>query len=195
MKNQKKLIECLKKNSIVQIACQQAGISRATYYRWLENDEKFKQEADKAKKEGSEVINDLAESGLIKAIKDGNITAIFYRLNHCHPDYSDKRLYLSNSDQKQLTDDISTNNIKNILEVLMEKLIKGEIPKSAANQVILMVNKIYPREVSSLRQQEIRKTLSDMANLIEELSPNSRKEKQVDLSTIQGHPKDLLLEP
>ena len=33
-------------------------------------------------KEGSEVINDLAESGLIKAIKDGNITAIFYRLNH-----------------------------------------------------------------------------------------------------------------
>lgn len=195
MKNQKKLIECLKKTSIIQIACQQADVSRATYYRWLENDEKFKQEADEAKKEGSDVINDLAETGLIKAIKEGNITAIFYRLNHCHPAYSDKRLYLSNSDQKQLTDDINTNNIKNILEVLMEKLIKGEISKSAANQVILMVNKIYPREVSSLRQQEIRNTLNDMANLIDELSPNSRKEQQVDQPIIQEHQKDLPLEP
>lgn len=195
MKNKTEVIKCLKKTGIIQIACQQAGISRATFYRWLENNKKFKQEVDKAKKEGFEVVNDLTESQLIKAIKEGNITAIFYRLNHCHPNYSDKRLYLSNSDQKQLTDDINTNNIKNILEVLMEKLIKGEISRSAANQVILMVNKIYPREVSSLRQQEIRKTLDEMSNLIEELSPNSRKEQQIEVSIIQEHPKNLPLEP
>ena len=195
MKNQKKLIECLKKTSIIQIACQQADVSRATYYRWLESDEKFKQEADEAKKEGFDVINDLAETGLVKAIKDGNPTAIFYRLNHCHPAYSDKRLYLSNSDQKQLTDDISANNIKNVLGILMEKLIKGEISKSAANQIILMINKIYPQEVNSLRQQEIRKTLNEMSDLINELSPNTRKEQQVVQPIIQEHPKDLPLGP
>jgi len=175
MKNKAEVIKCLKKTGIVQIACQQAGISRATFYRWLENNEKFKKKVDKAKKEGFDVINDLTESQLIKAIKDGNPTAIFYRLNHCHPAYSDKRLYLSNSDQKQLIDDISTSNIKNILEILMEKLIKGEISKSAANQVILMINKIYPQEVNSLRQQEIRKTLNEMSDLINELSPNSNR--------------------
>ncbi len=175
MKSKKEVIKCLKKNSIIQIACQQADISRATYYRWRDEDKNFKKETDQAKKEGFEVINDLAETGLIKAIKDGNVTAIFYRLNHCHPDYSDKRLYLSNSDQKQLIDDISTSNIKNILEILMEKLIKGEISKSAANQVILMINKIYPQEVNSLRQQEIRKTLNEMSDLINELSPNSNR--------------------
>lgn len=195
MKNKTEVIKCLKKNGIVQIACQQAGISRATFYRWLENNEKFKQEVDKAKKEGFDVVNDLTESQLIKAIKEGNITAVFYRLNHCHPAYSDKRLYLSNSDQKQLIDDISTSNIKNMLGILMEKLIKGEISKSAANQVILMINKIYPNEVASLKQQEIRATLNDMANLIDELRPNSKKEQQFGQPIIQEHPKDLLLGP
>jgi signal recognition particle GTPase len=195
MKNQKKLIECLKKTSIIQIACQQADISRATYYRWREKDEKFKQKTDKAKKEGFEVINDLAETGLIKAIKNDNITAIFYRLNHCHPDYSDKRLYLSNSDQKQLIDDISAKNIKNIFGLLIEKLIKGEISKSVVNQVVLMINKVYTYEAQSSHQQELRKTLTDMANLIDELRPNSNTEQQVDQPIIQEHPKDLPLEP
>jgi DNA-binding transcriptional ArsR family regulator len=183
MKNQKKLIECLKKTSIIQIACQQADVSRATYYRWLEKDEKFKQEADEAKKEGSDVINDLAESGLIKAIKEGNITAIFYRLNHCHPDYSDKRIYLSINDQKLFKNNINNRNINGIYELLLEKVSRGEISKDIVIQVASVINKIYPHEVASSRQKEISDELKKLANLIDEVRGQNEPENSIDSSS------------
>jgi transcriptional regulator of acetoin/glycerol metabolism len=33
------LIEALKEMPIVQIACKKAGVGRATYYRWLQEDQ------------------------------------------------------------------------------------------------------------------------------------------------------------
>jgi len=90
MKNQKQIIETLKTSPIVQIACQKAGISRATYYRWRKLDENFKKQTRKSIKEGCRFINDLAESQLISAIKDKNMTAIIFWLKNHHRDYTDK---------------------------------------------------------------------------------------------------------
>jgi len=85
--NKTKLIDQLKKTPIVQIACEKVGIARASYYRWYKEDEAFAEKANGALSSGKQIISDLAESQLIKAIRDGNMTAIIYWLKHQHPEY------------------------------------------------------------------------------------------------------------
>lgn len=72
----KAMIEALEKSlGIVTTACKSVGISRETHYRWLREDENYKQEVEAL----SDVAIDFAESQLHKQIKDGNSTAtIFY---------------------------------------------------------------------------------------------------------------------
>ncbi|MFH1244203.1 MAG: phBC6A51 family helix-turn-helix protein [bacterium] len=84
------LIAQLKKAPIVQIACEKTGIARSTYYRWRNNSKSFTKEADKSIAGGVALVNDMAESQLLSAIKDRNISAIFYWLNHRHPSYGNK---------------------------------------------------------------------------------------------------------
>lgn len=78
MKHDKKetLLQALEKNlGVVTTACKQVGVGRATYYRWLEEDEKFASEA----KAIQEVALDFAESKLFEQIQDGSTAAtIFY---------------------------------------------------------------------------------------------------------------------
>lgn len=89
-KNKELIVEKLKTLPIVQIACEKIGIGRATYYRWRETDPDFADVASKAIREGQQFINDMAESQLLSAIKDQNMTAIIYWLNHHHPAYATK---------------------------------------------------------------------------------------------------------
>lgn len=88
--NKAKLIEQFKKTPIVQIACEKTGIGRASYYRWRKEDDEFALAADEALTGGKQLISDLAESQLIRAIQDGNMTAIIYWLKNQHPDYKTK---------------------------------------------------------------------------------------------------------
>ncbi len=88
--NRQLMLEQLKKTPVVQIACEKTGIARSTFYRWKEEDPKFAKEADEALAEGVSLINDMAESQLLSAIRDRNISAIFYWLNHRHSAYSNK---------------------------------------------------------------------------------------------------------
>ena len=87
-KNKEQLLEQLKKTPIVQIACEKTGIGRATYYRWKQEDQDFAAKADSALLEGSALVNDVAESQLMSAIKDKNMTAIIFWLKHHHPSYA-----------------------------------------------------------------------------------------------------------
>lgn len=84
------LLEQLKKTPIVQIACEKLGISRMTYYRWRKEDPRFSKESDLAISEGSMLINDMAESQLMSAIRDKNMTAIIFWLKHHHATYTDR---------------------------------------------------------------------------------------------------------
>lgn len=83
-----KMLEQLKKTPIVQIACERVGVPRSTYYRWRKGDAEFASDCDTAIAESSGLINDMAESQLITAIKDGNMTAIIYWLKHHHNTYA-----------------------------------------------------------------------------------------------------------
>jgi len=100
-----KLIERLRKMPIAEVAFNQVGLPRTTYYRWRKEDEAFAVACDEAIKHSSDLINDMAESQLIAAIKDKNLTAIMYWLKHHHPKYA-ARIELDahiRHDQQELT--------------------------------------------------------------------------------------------
>ena len=98
-----KFIEGLKKIPIIQLVCERTGISRATYYRWRGFDEEFCEKCDEALNESTDLINDMSESQLISLIKDKNMSAIIYWLNHRHPAYSANVKQVDNSNKHQLS--------------------------------------------------------------------------------------------
>lgn len=103
--DKKAIIEQLKKTPIIQVTCEKLGISRATFYRWKKNDEKFAEEVDLALQEGSQLINDMAESQLITAIKNGNLTGIIFWLKNHHKNYSPKLEVTTKNPEIPLTDE------------------------------------------------------------------------------------------
>lgn len=104
--NQKaELIKQLKKTPIVEVACKKLGIGRATYYRWKKDDPKFAEEAEFALDEGSQLVNDMAESQLINAIKEGNMTGIIFWLKNHHKQYSPKLEVTTKNGDVPLTDE------------------------------------------------------------------------------------------
>ena len=90
VKNKTLILEQLKRTPIIQIACEKSGISRASYYRWYRDNKEFAQAADKSILEGQLLVNDLAESQLISAIRDKNLSAILFWLKTHHPSYASK---------------------------------------------------------------------------------------------------------
>jgi hypothetical protein len=80
-------LEHLRKVPVVQVACERADISRNSVYRWRSEDTEFAKAMDEALLNGRTSVNDLAETQLISAIKDRNITAIMGWLKHNHPSY------------------------------------------------------------------------------------------------------------
>jgi ACT domain-containing protein len=84
------LLEQLRKTPIIQIACEKLNISRMSFYRWKKEDEKFAEEVEGAILDGQLLVNDIAESQLISAIKDRNMSAVMSWLKHHHPTYKAK---------------------------------------------------------------------------------------------------------
>lgn len=97
------LLEHLEKTPIVQIACDKSSIGRSTYYRWLQNDPVFAKSAKKALQRGVLLMNDVAESQLLKGMKDGNMTAIIFWLKSRHSAYGMKLEIVDTPDKESLT--------------------------------------------------------------------------------------------
>lgn len=60
----------------VSVACRKVGISRETYYRWCREDIEFKKECE----EVDESLLDMAETMLLKAIRDGKTAELIFFL-------------------------------------------------------------------------------------------------------------------
>lgn len=101
----KALCDQLRKTPIVQIACEKIGLGRATYYRWRKDDKAFAALADESLHEGVMLMNDMAESQLLSAIKDKNLTAIIFWLKHRHKSYTQKFEVTAKVADKELTDE------------------------------------------------------------------------------------------
>lgn len=84
------IVEQLKKTPIVQMVCEKLGIGRSTYYRWRQEDKEFAKDCDEALEDGFSLVNDLAESQLLGAIRDQNMTAIIFWLRNHHRKYANK---------------------------------------------------------------------------------------------------------
>jgi ACT domain-containing protein len=84
------LIDQLRKVPIVQSACEKVKVSRATFYNWKKDDTDFARQVDEAIGDGTLFMNDMAESQLLNAIREGNLGAITYWLKHRHSAYSNR---------------------------------------------------------------------------------------------------------
>lgn len=127
-KNKELLLDQLKKTPVVQIACEKAGVGRATYYRWRKEDADFAQQSDQALLDGSLLVNDLAESQLMSAIKDKNMTAIIFWLKHHHPAYATKVEVTTTSKDKEI---YLTDEQKELLNKALE--MAALVPASTQN--------------------------------------------------------------
>ena len=97
------LLTALEKSlGVVTIACKTANIPRSTYYKWLKDDEDFKQQV----KEIENVALDFAESQLHQQIQDNSTAAtIFYlKTKGKGRGYTEKSELDITSDGKSITD-------------------------------------------------------------------------------------------
>jgi len=101
------ILDQLRKLPIVQVACQKAGVGRASYYRWKKEDKEFAKNTEDAILKGVEMINDLSESQLVTAIRNNNFSAIRFWLQNRHKAYANKVEVLERekSDNQELTDE------------------------------------------------------------------------------------------
>lgn len=113
-----KLISELEKTPIIEIACRKTGITRQTFYRWIEKDFELKTRVDDAIQKGSELINDIAEGTLIQNIKDNELTAVIFWLKNRHEKFRTKlqlsgkiknEIELSDEEKEELKE--SLNNL------------------------------------------------------------------------------------
>ena len=73
----KAMLSALEKTlGIVTEACKKSGVSRATHYRWMEEDEQYKKDVHSI----DDVVLDFAESQLHTNIKKGSDTATIFFL-------------------------------------------------------------------------------------------------------------------
>lgn len=89
-KQKDSLLEELAKCPIVQVACERTSVGRATYYKWRSEDPEFRRISNNAVDEGRKFVNDIAESQMIRKIKEGNMTSIIYWLKNNNPRYTEK---------------------------------------------------------------------------------------------------------
>ena len=117
------LVEQLKKTPIIQLACEKIGLARATFYRWRKADPSFAMRVDESLVSGKALVNDMAESQLISAIKDKNLTAIIFWLKNHHRDYKNK---LDISGQITAKGELSVEQ----KEIVMKALSMALIPQT-----------------------------------------------------------------
>lgn len=89
-KDKQALIEALKEMPIARVACKRAGVSRATYYRWRNEDKDFLQQCYEAISIGIEAINEMSDSQLISLIGEKSLQAIKWWQQHNHERYGAK---------------------------------------------------------------------------------------------------------
>lgn len=87
-KKQKELLEAFKDAmGNISVACAKVGISRATFYNWKQEDEKFSEEATIALEDQKKRMDDFAEGKLYQHIKDGNVACLIFYLKTRHVSY------------------------------------------------------------------------------------------------------------
>lgn len=97
------LLSELGKNSVMTAASQKAGVPRSTIYRWMKDNPALTEAIENARSEGRDIINDMAESVIIKKIREENLRAATYWLSHNNERYRPWRnLYSGINDYREV---------------------------------------------------------------------------------------------
>jgi hypothetical protein len=86
-----RIIEILEDTPLVSYACKKAGISRATYYRWMNDDLKFAEQVERAITMGRESSVEIGEAVIIKKMREGDLGATKYFLSFNSNRYTPRR--------------------------------------------------------------------------------------------------------
>ena len=105
--DKKLVINALREQPNISLACRKAGVATSTYYRWIKDDPFFKYRADNARNEGKCNRNDMVESALVMAAKKGEPWAVKYYLDHQSPEYQLKSIFEKNKEIEFGSDAIS----------------------------------------------------------------------------------------
>lgn len=90
-KTKSKLLKEISKLGIVYLACLKIGVDKSTYYRWKEDNKKFRKLANEAEDIGDSNFCDIAESMLSNNVKKGDQRAIEFVLTHRSKKYRPKK--------------------------------------------------------------------------------------------------------
>jgi hypothetical protein len=148
------LVEQLKRIPIIQISCERAGVSRASFYRWRDEDEEFKKAIEKALSEGEAYINDMSESQMISLIKDKNWPAISFWLRHHHPKYVQRIEISANISQPQ--EELTAEQAEVVKDAL--RLASLAAPEEKPSEEELSANQNQKNEQKSNGQQSTEPT-------------------------------------
>ena len=135
-KKKKFMVAFKESKAIVTVSCITTGISRQTFYNWMENDEAFKLEVEDAR----ELQIDFVESKLLDMIEAGDTTAIIFYLKTRGKNrgYNEKIAIISekseetpNISEKQNTSSENAENNKEIKRMVALKVsrIKNMLKK------------------------------------------------------------------
>lgn len=83
-------LEQLRKTPIIQVVCEKVGVGRTSLYRWRKEDPVFDGAIKDAIEIGTHLVNDVAESKLIKLVQDGEFSSIRFWLQTHHKTYSNR---------------------------------------------------------------------------------------------------------
>ena len=123
-KIKQKLLKEIEKFGNVYLSCQKVGVDKATYYRWKENDEKFRAQAEKAEEIGRENIGEVAEYGLLQNIKEKNQRAVEFALIHVSKKYKqDRTTNVIFMHKKEIIPNVPQKTLEDMLEEYAEKQI------------------------------------------------------------------------
>lgn len=91
LSDRSKLLEILRENPYVNLACKKVGISRATFYRWQNGNPEFRAAVKAALEAGNVYLNEIAKAKLADSVKKGEKWAVQFQLSHRDPDYAPKK--------------------------------------------------------------------------------------------------------
>lgn len=135
-RKKKLLLEALEQTSLVSLACQKAGVAKATYYRWLAEDYEFYVAAQNALYDGNERINDLAKSKVIESISGGNIDASFKWLNKRDPTFSGKSAPYMREGINPQVDSESEKTLQSVWKMFVDRVrqVKKKMKEDTDNR-------------------------------------------------------------
>lgn len=133
-RQKKELVEALERFPIIYIALKKVGISKATYYRWRDDDAMFEAHVGEALSEGSKIINDLAESKLFEKIKEGDLKAATFWLKYRDQRYTERRSLEAHHFKAMETKSISEEQAELIFRTMSNFNKKlGDLKKNPRN--------------------------------------------------------------